>query len=160
MMRCKSFLFLLMIIREAVTADIPQIQVVRNLVKENPLPDPSLVTNKDCEDYIVNRGKGWVCEKGNRIVGFSIISVKDYNVWALFVQPGYERQGIGRKLHDVMMDWYFTKTSQPVWLGTAPGTRAEKFYTAAGWTRTGIRANGEVRFEMSQSQWESLKLPA
>ena len=59
-----------------------------------------------------------------------------------------------------MIDWYFTKTSQPVWLGTAPGTRAEKFYAAAGWTRTGIRANGEVRFEMSQSQWESLKLPA
>lgn len=148
-----------MIIREAVTADIPQIQVVRNLVKENPLQDPSLVTDTDCEDYIIRRGKGWVCESGNRIVGFSIISVKDNNVWALFVQPGYDRQGIGRKLHDVMMNWYFTQTDKPVWLGTAPGTRAEKFYEAAGWTRTGIRPNGEVRFEMSQSQWKSLRLP-
>ena len=149
-----------MIIREAVTADIPQIQVVRNLVKENPLPDPSLVTDADCKDYLTNRGKGWVCEMGNRIVGFSIISVKDNNVWALFIQPGYERQGIGRLLHDRMMNWYFTQTTETVWLGTAPGTRAEKFYEAAGWTKTDIRPNGEVRFEMSQSQWKSLMLPA
>jgi len=149
-----------MIVREAVTADIPQIQVVRNLVKENPLPDPSLVTDADCKDYLTNRGKGWVCEMGNRIVGFSIISVKDNNVWALFIQPGYERQGIGRLLHDRMMNWYFTQTTETVWLGTAPGTRAEKFYEAAGWTKTDIRPNGEVRFEMSQSQWKSLMLPA
>ena len=149
-----------MIIREAVTADIPQIQVVRNLVKENPLPDPSLVTDADCKDYLTNRGKGWVCEMGNRIVGFSIISVKDNNVWALFIQPGYERQGIGRLLHDRMMNWYFSQTNETIWLGTAPGTRAEKFYEKAGWTRTGIRPNGEVRFEMNQSQWKSLMLPA
>jgi ribosomal protein S18 acetylase RimI-like enzyme len=149
-----------MIIREAVTADIPQIQIVRNLVKENPLPDPSLVTDADCKDYLTNRGKGWVCEIENKIVGFSIISVKDNNVWALFIQPGYERQGIGRLLHDKMMNWYFTQTNEIVWLGTAPGTRAEKFYEAAGWTRTGIRPNGEVRFEMNQSQWKSLRLPA
>jgi GNAT superfamily N-acetyltransferase len=149
-----------MIIREAVTADIPQIQTVRNLVKENPLPDPSLVTDADCKDYLTNRGKGWVCEIENKIVGFSIISVKDNNVWALFIQPGYERQGIGRLLHDKMMNWYFTQTNEIVWLGTAPGTRADKFYEAAGWTRTGIRPNGEVRFEMNQSQWKSLRLPA
>src|SRR5690348_6362187 len=149
-----------MIIREAVTADIPQIQVVRNLVKENPLPDPSLVTDADCRDYLINRGKGWVCEIGNKIVGFCIISVKDNNVWALFIQPGYERQGIGRLLHDRMMNWYFTQTNETVWLGTAPGTRAEKFYEMAGWTRTGIRSNGEIRFEMSQSQWKCLMLPA
>ena len=149
-----------MIIREAVTADIPQIQVVRNRVKENPLPNPSLVTDADCRDYLVNRGKGWVCEIGNKIVGFSIISIKDNNVWALFIQPGYERQGIGRLLHDCMMKWYFSQTSETIWLGTAPGTRAEKFYEAAGWTRTGIRPNGEVRFEMSQFQWKSLMLPA
>ena len=149
-----------MIIREAVTADIPQIQVVRNLVKENPLPDPSMVTDADCKDYMIYRGKGWVCEIGNRIVGFSIISVRDNNVWALFIQPGYERQGIGRLLHDRMMNWYFTQTSETIWLGTAPGTRAEKFYEKAGWTKTGIRPNGEVRFEMSQSQWKGLMLPA
>jgi len=36
-----------MIIREAVPEDIPEIQYVRNSVKENTLSDPNLVTDKD-----------------------------------------------------------------------------------------------------------------
>ena len=44
--------------REATTADIPQIQVVRHLVKENILSDPALVTNEDCQQYIIKKGKG------------------------------------------------------------------------------------------------------
>ena len=60
-----------MIFREAVVADIPQIQVVRNSVTENTLSNPDLVPDKDVEDYITNRGKGWVCEVDKKIVGFS-----------------------------------------------------------------------------------------
>ncbi|MEO5561923.1 MAG: hypothetical protein ABIR18_00785 [Chitinophagaceae bacterium] len=45
-----AFHFLFMIFPGAVSADIPPIQVVRNLVLENPLPDPKLVTDEDCED--------------------------------------------------------------------------------------------------------------
>ena len=40
-----------MIFREAIVADIPQIQIVRHAVKENVLPDPALVTDVDCEIY-------------------------------------------------------------------------------------------------------------
>jgi hypothetical protein len=47
-----------MIIREAHITDIPQIQVVRNSVKENILSDPALVPDKDVEDYITRRRKG------------------------------------------------------------------------------------------------------
>ena len=73
-----------MIFKEAQAAAIPQIQVVRNLVKENTLSDPGLATDEDCENYLLNRGKGWVCEIENRIVGFAIVDVVDHNVWALF----------------------------------------------------------------------------
>lgn len=83
-----------MIFREAKTSDIPQMQIVRNAVKENQLSDPALVPDNDVEDYILNRGKGWVCEINNRIVGFSIISVKDQNVWALFVDPSFEKKAL------------------------------------------------------------------
>ena len=86
-----------MIIREATSEDIPQIQSVRNAVKENMLSDPALVPDKDVEDYIHNRGKGWVCEVDNTIVGFAIVSVTDNNVWALFIQPGYDKKGIGKE---------------------------------------------------------------
>lgn len=145
----------MMVIREATAADIKGMQVVRNLVIENPLPDPGLVTDADCEDYILHRGKGWVCEIDKTIVGFSIVSVRDNNVWALFVQPGYDKKGIGQKLHDIMLDWYFSQTPVTLWLGTAPDTRAEKFYRKAGWKQAGIRHNGEIRFEMGKGEWKS-----
>jgi GNAT superfamily N-acetyltransferase len=119
------------------------------------LSDPAIVPDKDVEDYILRRGKGWVCEIENRVLGFSIISVVDHNVWALFVHPDFEKLGIGKQLHDLMMDWYFSKTHDPVWLGTAPGTRAESFYHKAGWTANGLHGSKEVKFEMTEDQWKN-----
>lgn len=141
--------------REALIADIPQIQVVRNAVTENTLSDPALVPDADVEDYITRRGRGWVCEINNSIVGFSIISVIDRNVWALFIQPGFDRQGIGKKLHDEMMDWYFSQTGDTIWLSTTPGTRAEQFYRNAGWAEVGIHGKGEIKFEMTAAYWSN-----
>jgi GNAT superfamily N-acetyltransferase len=143
-----------MIIREARTEDIPQIQVVRNSVKENMLSNPELVPDKDVEDYIHHRGKGWVCEEDNIIVGFAIVSIADNNVWALFIQPGYDKKGIGKKLHDEMMNWYFSQTNNTIWLSTAPGTRAESFYRKAGWKETGLYGKGEIKFEMTAGDWK------
>jgi GNAT superfamily N-acetyltransferase len=145
-----------MIIREATSGDIPQIQVVRNTVKENMLSDPALVPDKDVEDYIHKRGKGWVCVVEDQVIGFAIVSVADHNVWALFIQPGHDRKGIGKKLHDEMMNWYFDQTDAAIWLGTAPKTRAEKFYRKAGWKETGTHGKGEIRFEMTAEEWKRL----
>lgn len=144
-----------MIFREAQIEDIPQIQIVRHSVKENPLSDPALVPDKDVEDYITRRGRGWVCEMNNTIVGFAIVSVADHNVWALFIQPGFEGKGIGRRLHDEMIDWYFNQTAETTWLGTAPGTRAEAFYRKAGWKEVGTHGKGEIKFEMTPEVWKN-----
>jgi GNAT superfamily N-acetyltransferase len=113
-----------MIIREANTYDIKQIQIVRNSVTENPLSNPNLVTDKDCEEYITVRGKGWVCEIENKIVGFAIADLKEKNIWALFIDPKFERKGIGQKLHKIMMDWYFAQTKNKVEPLTAPTQKA------------------------------------
>lgn len=121
-----------MMLREARVGDIPQIQIVRNAVKENALSNPDLVTDQDCADFITQRGKGWICEMEHQVVGFSIVDLVDHNVWALFVHPDFDKRGIGKQLHDIMLDWYFNQTQQSVWLGTAPGTRAEAFYRRAG----------------------------
>lgn len=141
-------------IRIATVADIEQMQIVRNAVKENMLSDPSLVPNADVEDYILRRGRGWVYEVEGTIVGFSIVSIQDKNVWALFVHPDHEGKGIGQQLHDVMMHWYFSQTEDTVWLSTSPGTRAEGFYRKNGWTATGLTRSGEVRFEMGHAAWQ------
>lgn len=147
-----------MIIREAVIQDINQIQLVRNSVTENVLSNPDLVTDQDCKEFLTQRGKGWVCEINNEIVGFSIADLKDNNIWALFVRPEYEQQGIGKQLHDIMLDWYFNKTTNTVWLGTSPKSRAETFYRKAGWTETGIHAKGEIKFEMTYKEWLNNKV--
>ncbi len=146
-----------MIIREATVNDIKQIQIVRNLVRENTLSDPNLVTDEDCKEFITLRGKGWVCEIKNEIVGFAIADIKDNNIWALFLKPEFEKQGIGRQLHNIMLDWYFKQTRNTVWLGTSPNTRAEKFYRKLGWTEIGLHSKGEIKFEMTYNKWAALR---
>lgn len=148
------------VIRYAAEADIPQIQRVRNAVKENTLSDPALVPDADVADYICRRGKGWVSLQGDQVIGFAIVSVLDNNVWALFMDPGFDKQGIGRRLHDLMMDWYFDQTAEKVWLSTTPGTRAEKFYRKAGWVEDGTFGKGEVRFVMTRDNWIQQKSAA
>ena len=146
-------LSLRMTFREATTDDITQIQRVRNAVKENVLSDPALVTDADCIDFITRRGRGWVCEEDGRIVGFSIADLLANNIWALFVDPEYEGRGIGKKLHELMMNWYFSQTDKTVWLSTAPASRAEGFYRSQGWTETGTYGKGEIKFEMPVEKW-------
>ena len=152
-------LTLSMLFREATIEDIPQMQRVRNAVKENVLSDPALIKDVDYVDYLTNRGKGWVCEIDGTIVGFAIGDLTGHNIWALFLDPVFERQGIGRKLHDRMMAWYFTQTNQTVWLSTAPHSRAEGFYRKAGWQETGIYGKGEIKFEMTAEDWKKANSP-
>jgi len=124
-------------------------------VKENALSNPNLVKPEDYEEYLTVRGKGWLCEAEHQIIGFAIVDILDHNVWALFLHPLHEQKGIGRKLHDAMMNWYFNQTSETIWLSTSPGTRAEAFYHKAGWLQTGFQSNGEVRFEMTIERWRA-----
>jgi GNAT superfamily N-acetyltransferase len=142
-----------MIFREAQINDIKQIQGVRNSVKENMLSDPTLVPDSDVEDFILNRGKGWVCETDGEIVGFAIADLKDHNIWALFMHPDHEAKGIGKRLHRMMLNWYFSQTKETIWLGTAPNSRAEKFYRMQGWKEVGVHGKGEIKFEMDFIDW-------
>jgi GNAT superfamily N-acetyltransferase len=145
------------IFRDATLEDIPQMQVVRNSVKENALSNPGLVTHDDYVEYLFKRGRGWACDLNSGIVGFAIVDMVDNNVWALFVNPAFEARGIGKRLHDIMLDWYFTQTDTTLWLGTAPATRAEKFYRAKGWKEVGVHGKGEIKFEMTKKVWTLLQ---
>jgi GNAT superfamily N-acetyltransferase len=120
------------------------------------LSDPNLVTDEDCKEFITVRGKGGVCEIDNRIVGFAIADLKDNNIWALFLDPEFEKKGIGQRLHKIMLNWYFAQTKNKVWLGTAFNTRAENFYRKAGWAVVGLPRTKEIRFEMTYEMWKQL----
>ncbi len=142
-----------MIFREAYIDDIQQMQVVRNAVKENVLSNPDLIKDADYIPFITVNGKGWVCEISEQVVGFAIVDLKEKNIWALFVHPDFEAKRIGKQLHKMMLNWYFTQTKERVWLSTAPKSRAESFYRLNGWREVGIYGKDEVKFEMGSENW-------
>ena len=146
-----------MIIREAIAADVSQMQTVRNAVKENKLSDPSVITDQAYIDFLSYNGKGWVAVIDDQITGFAFADIINNNIWALFVHPDHEGKGIGRSLHEVMLDWYFYQSKDFVWLGTAPNTRAETFYRRAGWIENGKHGKSEIKFEMTNTKWKQLR---
>ncbi len=146
-----------MIFREATVNDIDKYMVVRMAVKENVLNNPALVPRQDNVDYLTKYGKGWVCEIEGQIVGFSIVGLVQRNVWALFVMPAFEGKGIGGKLHDIMIEWYFSQTGETIWLGTAHGTKAATFYKKRGWIENGTHGTNEIKFEMTHEGWRKHK---
>ncbi len=142
-------------IRLATEVDIPEMHRIRTSVRENRLANPSLVQPRDYLTMLAEHGRGWVAESDGRIIGFAVADLSRRNVWALFVDPASEGRGAGRQLHDAMMDWMFAAGAEEVWLGTDPGTRAERFYRSAGWRFAGGEPNGEARYEMSRDEWSA-----
>lgn len=144
-----------MLYRPAAPADIPALTAVRFAVRENVLRNRALVTGADYQEYLTRRGRGWLAEAGGRVVGFAIADQQEHSVWALFVHPDFDRQGIGKNLLHRLLHWYFGQTNHPIWLSTAPGTRAEEFYRRQGWQDTGRTSSGEIRFELTTEGWNS-----
>lgn len=123
---------------------------VRMAVRENRLTS-TLIVEADYVPAIETSGRGWVIEREGEIVAFAVGNAVTGNIWALFVHPDHERRGYGRRLHDAMVDWLWTRRLDTLWLTTQPATRAQSFYAAAGWREAG-RADGEVRYEMTRRE--------
>jgi GNAT superfamily N-acetyltransferase len=131
--------------RRATVADIARLAEIRGAVRENRLSDPGSVTQADY-DRFVGGGRVWVCDVDGRIAGFSASDGHDGSIWALFVDPDCQGQGIGaRLLHHACADLRAEGHGRAV-LTTDPGTRADRLYRRLGWTDLGIGEDGEVRF--------------
>lgn len=133
-------------IRAARAADIGAMHALRGRVIENALSDPRRVTEDSYRPYLA-RGGAWVAETDRGLAGFAILDLPGGTVWALFVAPESEGTGIGRALHARLIEGAARHGLTRLSLTTAPGTRAERFYTDAGWTRTGTTPTGELSFE-------------
>ena len=138
-------------IRQATLSDVPSMNHLRLQVRENILSDPGLVTEAMTSEAISETGRGWVFEEGGDILGFSIALDEDPTIWALFVLPGHEGRGIGHALLDAAVNWLWSRGAESIWLGTDPGTRAERFYRDRGWREVGHHKNGEIRFQMNRN---------
>jgi GNAT superfamily N-acetyltransferase len=136
-------------LRLATVHDIDAMHAVRVSVRENALSDDNRVRPEHYRMMLQEVGRGWVHEESDKVVAFGIADRPHRNIWALFVAPGFEGQGIGSALLEVMVKWLFEQSREPVWLTTGRNTRAELFYHAAGWRAVGPAANGEIRLELS-----------
>lgn len=118
-------------------------------VQENRLVSMTL-SEADYVAAIERTGRGWVIELAGTIVAFAVGDAHAGSIWALFVEPGHEGRGFGRQLHEQMVSWLWQQGCDRLWLSTNPGTRAQRFYEAAGWQYVGPAAHGEVRLELNK----------
>jgi GNAT superfamily N-acetyltransferase len=132
--------------REARLDDEDAIFTIRLSVRENVLRDPSRVTHADYVAYVSEIGKGWVAERDGAIVGFAFAN-RSGLIWALFLRPGEEGQGIGKQLLQLCVTWLRTIGVRKAFLDTGPGTRAEEFYRRQGWAEVG-RDDHKVEFKL------------
>ena len=135
-------------IRRASDGDRLRIWEIRFAVRENRLSNPDAVTPADVAWFMEHPGI-WVWEEAGRVLGFSAADPRDGTIWALFVDPAHERRGIGRALLDAACDTLRHAGHRTAELSTDPGTRAEHFYRAAGWTVVGCNDKGELMFRLT-----------
>lgn len=138
------------IFRQATIDDIPAMSHIRMAVTENVLRDPSRVTPQMYEDFLDKSGRGWVAEKQGEVVAFCYADKANASIWALFVRPGEEGQGLATTLLQLAVDWLFELGHDCVHLSTTPNTRADRFYAAQGWLRT-PGDDTEVHFTLSKA---------
>ena len=135
------------VLRQAIAADIPAISIVRYAVRENTLR-PGIISDEDIRRELEDTGRGWVVEVDDRIVAFAIGNATNANIWALFVRPDAEHRGHGRRLHDEMVKWLWSRDLQRLWLETGADTRARGFYASLGWQYVADAPRGQVRLEL------------
>lgn len=133
------------VIRAALLRDIPGIWEVRYSVTENTLI-PGSISDEELSRSLEEDGQGWVAEDDGRIIGFAI-GLRTGNLWALFVRPEAQGQGIGGRLHDELILWFADQPIEVLWLSTGTTSRARNFYEVRGWKLAGSHGSDEVRLE-------------
>jgi GNAT superfamily N-acetyltransferase len=134
------------LLRQATLADIEAMHRVRLSVRDNRLVS-SVIPAAQYAEFIEGKARGWVIRSAGETVAFAVGNAADGNIWALFVHPDHERRGHGRQLHDTMLNWLRAQGLRRLWLTTGAGTRAQRFYEAAGWASAGVTPQGELRYE-------------
>jgi GNAT superfamily N-acetyltransferase len=132
------------VFREAVFDDIPQMTRIRLAVTENALRDPARITPQMYADFLKKDGRGWVALVDGEIAAFSYANWIDGSIWALFVEPRFEGQGLGKQLLSLATDWLFSLGFRQVTLSTGTLTRAAQFYTRLGWQLASSSAGDSV----------------
>lgn len=136
--------------RLADQADIPAIFAIRTSVRENHLSLQQLtemgITPQAISQALLAAPCIWVAEIQGVPAGFAMADADDGCVFAAFVRPEYEGQGLGRSLMARAEAFLFGQ-HRTIWLETAENSRASGFYRSLGWQLVAHLPEGDVRFE-------------
>jgi GNAT superfamily N-acetyltransferase len=133
-------------IRLATKLDIPNLMRIRLAVRENILSNPARVPDSAYHPFI-ERGALWLCEQATgECLGFAAADLTDGSIWALFIAPQAEGQGIGQRLMAQMIADLRQAGWQQARLSTQPESRAAAFYQRNGWIDAGMTSDGDLVF--------------
>lgn len=139
-------------IRLADAADVPDLFDVRTSVRENHMTVEELakdgITAESLPGMLEGSGRGWVAEVDDQIVAFAMVDAEEATVFALFVRPEHEGQGLGRALIETAERWLVEQGIGEIWLLTDRdlAVRANGFYRHLGWQDEGVQDDGQARF--------------
>ncbi|WPF82872.1 GNAT family N-acetyltransferase [Sanguibacter sp. 4.1] len=106
------------------------------------------ITAESLPGMLRGSGRGWVAELEGQVAGFVMVDAEEATVFALFVRPDVEGQGLGRALLETAERWLAEQGVSETWLVTDRDrdVRANGFYRHLGWQDDGVQEDGQVRF--------------
>lgn len=139
-------------VRIATEADVLALFDIRTSVRENHMTLEELaavgVTHESIPEMLRTTSRAWVAEVDGADAAFAMADAELGTVFAMFVRPGYEGHGLGRRLMDEAEGWLFEQGWDEIWLltGSDPKIRANGFYRHLGWTDVGVQPDGQIKY--------------
>jgi GNAT superfamily N-acetyltransferase len=127
---------------------------LRTAVRENHQSRAELaalgITPESVAAMLLDGGRhaAWLAWSGPEAAGFAMADAAEATLFALFVRPGFEGRGIGRRLLETAEAWLAARGCAEAWLltGGGAGLRAPGFYRHLGWAAEGVLPDGSLRF--------------
>ncbi|WP_404487915.1 GNAT family N-acetyltransferase [Pseudomonas sp. HT11] len=144
-----------MLIRVATPDDIDTLFAIRTSVVQNHLSREQMtalgITPQVLADSIRAAPCVWIAEVEGRPAAFSMVDRAAGEVFAMFVQPGYEGQGLGRRLMAVAEAALFEQHERLFLITDGRDEiRANGFYQRLGWSMVDRLEGDDVRYEKSR----------
>lgn len=143
------------LIRPATTTDIEALFEIRTSVVQNHLSREQMlalgISPASLADAISAAPCAWVAEVDGKPVAFAMVDLDEACVFALFVTPAFEGQGLARRLMVEAEAALFSRHAR-IWLETdgRDTVRANGFYRRLGWEVVAQLEEGDVRYEKAR----------
>ncbi|MBH3338891.1 GNAT family N-acetyltransferase [Pseudomonas sp. UBA7530] len=143
-------------LRPATVADIDTLFDIRTSVVQNHLSREQMaelgITSAALAEAIEHTPCAWIAELDGIAAGFAMVDLEAGELFALFVRPQAEGQGLGHLLLNAAETALF-QGHESIWLITDghESIRANAFYRRHGWELAGAVDERDVRYEKRRS---------